>query len=116
MLLKSLGIKGRKIIVYSLYNHQDSPDDFLERIQELLSWGVVSYPMRYQALEPGPKDEFISPNWTKDQLEMIAKARRVIGYGGAFPPYEGLKRKILNASNFEKAFQLMSPKDRTTEN
>ena len=37
---------------------------------------------------------------------MVARARRVIGYGGAFPPYDGLKRKVLNARNFEEAFEL----------
>jgi len=37
---------------------------------------------------------------------MVADARRVIGYGGAFPPYEGLKKKILNARNFKEAFKL----------
>ncbi|MBI5025526.1 MAG: hypothetical protein HZC12_02125 [Nitrospirae bacterium] len=37
---------------------------------------------------------------------MIAKARRVIGYGGAFPPYEGLKKKILNSKSFAIAFKL----------
>jgi len=105
-LLKDIGVDGRDIVVYCLFNHLDSPEDFLERIQDLLSWGVVSYPMRYQALEPGPKDGYISPNWTKEQLEMVARARRVIGSGGAFPPYEGLKRKILAATNFEKTFEL----------
>jgi hypothetical protein len=43
---------------------------------------------------------------------MVAKARRVLGYGGAFPPYEGLKKKILGASSFEKAFELRPPKIR----
>jgi hypothetical protein len=105
-LLKDLGVNGRDIVVYCLFNHLDSPEDFLERIQDLLEWGVVAYPMRYQALEPGPKDAYISPNWTKDQLEMVARARRVIGNGGAFPPYEGLKRKILGAPDFESAFEL----------
>jgi hypothetical protein len=110
MLLKDLGVDGRDIVVYCLFNHLDNPEDFLERIQDLISWGVVSYPMRYQALEPGPKDGYISPNWTKEQLEMVARARRVIGNGGAFPPYKGLKRKILGAPNFEKAFELRAPK------
>jgi len=105
-LLKRLGIDGRDIVVYCLFNHLDSPEDFLERIQDILEWGVVAYPMRYQALDPGPKDGYVSPNWTKEQLEMVARARRVIGNGGAFPPYEGLKRKILGAANFEKAFEL----------
>lgn len=109
-LLKDVGIDGRRIVVYCLFNYLDTPTNFLERMKNLLNWGVVSYPMRYQALEPGPKDSYISPNWTKEQLEMLAKARRVIGYGGAFPPYEGLKKKVLNANTFKQAFQLEPPK------
>ncbi len=105
-LLKYVGFRGRKIIVYCLYNHLDTPEDFLNRIKDLLEWEVVAYPMRYEPLKPRPKNTHISRNWTAEQLEMVADARRVIGYGGAFPPYEGLKKKILNAKNFEKAFKL----------
>lgn len=106
-LLKSVGIKGRKILIYCLHNTQyDTPEDFINRIKDILDWGVVAYPMRYEPLEPRPKNTHVSPNWTAEQLNMIAKARRVIGYGGAFPPYEGLKKKILGAKNFEKAFEL----------
>lgn len=72
--------------------------------------GVVAYPMRYQPLEPCVKDSHVSPNWSKEQLEMVAKARRVIGYGGAFPPHEGLKKKVLNARSFEEAFSLRPPR------
>lgn len=111
-LLRDVGIDGRRIVVYCLYNHLDTPEDFIERIKDLVDWGVVSYPMRYQALEPGPKDGYISPNWTKEQLEMIAKARRVIGYGGAFPPYEGLRRKLEKARSFQEAFELRPPRVR----
>lgn len=111
-LLKNAGISGRRIVVYCLFNYLDTPEDFLERIKNLVTWGVVSYPMRHQALEPGSKDNYISLNWTKEQLEMLARARRVIGYGGAFPPYEGLKKKILNADTFEQAFKLKPPKQR----
>lgn len=105
-LLKDVGFRGRKIIVYCLYNHLDTPEDFLNRIKDLLEWEVVAYPMRYEPLKPRPKNTYISPSWAAEQLEMVADARRVIGYGGAFPPYEGLKKKILNAKNFEKAFKL----------
>jgi hypothetical protein len=45
-------------------------------------------------------------NWRAEQLEMVAKARRVIGYGGAFPPYEGIKKKFFDAKSFEEAFEL----------
>jgi hypothetical protein len=106
-LLKSTGIKGRKILVYCLYNTKyDTPDNFLNRIKDIIDWDVVAYPIRYEPLEPRPKNTYVSPNWTIEQLEMIAKARRVIGYGGAFPPYEGLKKKILNEKSFKKAFEL----------
>ena len=108
-LLKDVGIRGRRILVYCLYNHLDTPKDFLNRIEDLMEWEVVAYPMRYEPLRPYPKNTYISPNWTAEQLEMVADARRVIGYGGAFPPYEGLKKKILSAKNFEKAFKLRPP-------
>jgi len=109
-LLKEAGFRGRRIIVYCLYNHLDTPEDFLNRSRDLLAWGVVTYPMRYEPLEPGPKNTYVSPKWSFAYLEMIADARRVIGYGGSFPPYEALKRKILNASSFEEAFRLRPEK------
>lgn len=104
--LKRVGFRGREIIVYCLHNHHDSPEDFLSRIKDLLEWDVVSYPMRYEPLVPTNKNKYIAPNWTVQHLEMLADARRVIGFGGAFPPYEGLKKKILNAKSFERAFGL----------
>lgn len=113
-LLKMVGFRGRSIIVYCLYNFSDSAEDFFGRIKDLMEWGVVAYPMRYQPLKPQLKNTYISPNWTPDELEMIADARRVIGYGGAFPPYEGLKKKILHAKTFEKAFELRPPKETRT--
>ena len=108
-LLKEAGFRGRRMLVYCLYNNpfdRDSPEAFLKRIRDLMDWGVVSYPMRYEPLEPRPKGTYVAPNWTQEQLEMVAKARRVLGYGGAFPPYEGLKKKFFNARSFEEAFAL----------
>ena len=105
-ILNEVGIRGRNILVYCLYNHNDTPENFLTRLKDILEWEVVAYPMRYEPLDPRQKNTYISSHWTAEQLEMLAKARRVIGFGGAFPPYEGLKKKILNAKNFEKAFEL----------
>jgi len=48
----------------------------------------------------------VSPHWTAKQLEMVARARRVLGYGGAFPPYRGLLDKFRNAASFEEAFSI----------
>ncbi len=106
--LKKTGIKGNKIIVYCLYNYKnDSPEIFLERIKNLMEWRVVAYPMRYEPLEPSKKNTYVSENWTLEKLEMLAKARRVLGFGGAFPAYVGLRKKILKANSFEDAFSLI---------
>jgi len=101
------------ICVYVLYNYEDTPEDLFERISDLLAWGVAAYPMRYQPLSGEhafEKDSYVSPNWTTEQLNMVAQARRVIGYGGALPPYEGLIKKFEKANNFEEAFALYSNK------
>lgn len=109
--LERVGFKRRKIIVYTLYNWEDSPKQFLDRVRDLLEWGVVAYPMRFEPLDSLEKNQHIGPKWTHQQLEMIARARRVIGYGGAFPPYEGLRKKFINAESFEEAFALRPPRD-----
>ena len=66
--------------------------------------------MRFEPLDSLNKGQFISPYWTAKRLEMIANARRVIGYGGAFPPYKGLVDKLQTASSFDEAFGLRHDK------
>jgi hypothetical protein len=114
--LKSGGLEKnriRHICSYVLYNHRDTPEDLFERIRDLLAWGVAAYPMRYQPLSGEhalEKDSYVAPNWTQEQLNMVMMARRVIGAGGAFPPYDGLVKKFLAANNFAEAFGLRSDK------
>ncbi|MEO0080222.1 MAG: hypothetical protein ABIK44_06060 [candidate division WOR-3 bacterium] len=105
-LLKAHRYDGRRIIVYCLFNHNDTPETFFHRDRDLIDWGVVAYPMRYEPPEPRPKNTYVAPAWTSERLEMVAQARRVIGYGGAFPPYEGLRIKFARARNFAEAFSL----------
>lgn len=109
--LERVGFSRRKIIVYTLYNWIDSPEQFLDRVRDLLEWEVVVYPMRFEPLNSLEKNKHIGQNWTHQQLEMVARARRVIGYGGAFPPYEGLRKKIINAKSFMEAFSLHPPRN-----
>ena len=106
--LEAAGFKRRQMHVYTLYNFMDSPEDFLKRVIDLLDWGVVSYPMRYEPLNSLVKNKYISAHWTPERLEMVARARRVLGFGGAFPPYDGLIRKLRAANSFEEAFRLRS--------
>lgn len=104
------GFRRRRMIIYVLYNFEDSPEEFLDRVKDILEWGVVAYPMRFEPLKSLKKNQHVGPKWTPEQLEMVARARRVIGYGGAFPPYEGLRKKLLKARSFEEAFALRPQK------
>ena len=104
--LEQAGFRRRNIMVYTLFNFMDTPEDFLQRVINLLSWGVVSYPMRYEPLNSLVKNKYVSPHWTAEQLELVARARRVMGYGGAFPPYTALLEKFRKASSFEEAFSV----------
>ena len=70
--------------------------------------------MRYEPLNSLTKNRYISPHWTPTQVETVAAARRVLGVSGAFPPYEGLRAKLRDASSFEEAFGLRTDGVRTT--
>jgi len=110
-LLRSNGVDGRNILVYTLYNFTDSPQDLFSRIKDTLEWGAVSYPMRFQPTNALVKNTYVSPQWDPIRLDAVQRARRVIGSGGAFPPYEGmLKVKIEKCTTFDEAFgEFMKP-------
>ena len=108
-LLAAEGISRRKIVVYTLYNYVDDPENFKDRITELSNWGVTSYPMRFEPLTSLTKNAWVSPNWTENELQMVAAARRVLGYAGAFPPYSALNKKLNRARDFPAAFRLRIP-------
>lgn len=100
------GIRKRDIFVYTLFNYNETPNEFLNRVKDILNWGVVCYPMRYEPLFTLEKNVYVSPKWTNRQIEMVQQARRVIGFGGAFPPYTGLVNKFNEANSFEEALEL----------
>jgi hypothetical protein len=119
-LFSDYGIRKRNIFIYTLYNFyseqsllSDTPEDFLQKIKDILELGCVAYPMRYEPNDSLKKNQFISRLWTAEQLEAVADARRVIGYGGAFPPYEGLVKKVNRAKGFDEAFSLYPIKNNT---
>jgi hypothetical protein len=108
----------RHVCSYVLYNYKDKPEDLFERVRDLLAWGIAAYPMRYQPLNGDfafKKDSYVAPTWTVEELEMVAAARRVIGFGGAFPPYEGLVKKFYNANGFHDAFELRNKKPKAPD-
>jgi hypothetical protein len=108
-LLSKEGISPRKVVVYTLYNYVDDPENFKDRVGEIIEWGATSYPMRFEPLTSLTKNAWVSPNWTDEELQAVAAARRVVGFAGAFPPYEALKKKIKRARSFRTAFKLNKP-------
>lgn len=115
-LLASAGYKKKNLIFYVLHNfydeqHQkgDTPEDFLHRLQDLMNWGASAYPMRYIPLNSLTRRGYVSPLWTEEKLEMIADARRVLGYAGTFINYRALANKFLEAETFEEALALRDP-------
>jgi hypothetical protein len=62
--------------------------------------------MQFQPCETLNKNTHVSEKWTAEKLNMVASTRRVIGFGGAFPPYEALVDKFQKEKNFMEAFTL----------
>lgn len=104
-LITSKGIRGREVFVYVLYNFKDTPDDFFARARDVLMWGAVVFPMRFEPLDSMARNKYISPRWNKDRFEMIEKVRRVLGFSGTLPPYSYLVERFRNASGFDDAFK-----------
>ena len=111
--LADAGYRKKNLIFYVLHNFYDfkyqkgdTPEDFFHRIRDLMEWGASAYPMRFIPLDSLTRSGFVSPLWTAEQLEMIADARRVLGYAGTFVPHKGLVDKILSSNNFEEAMEL----------
>jgi len=108
--MEAAGTARRRVVVYTLYNYIDDPENFKTRVEEILTWGATSYPMRFEPLTSLTKNAYVSPKWNRDQLQQVAAARRVMGFAGAFPPYEYLVRKLRRASRFDTAFRLRKAK------
>ena len=83
----------------------------MERVRDILHWGAVCYPMGYIPNYASEKKGYIGPKWNKKRIDMVQKARRVIGgrrgvSTGAFTPFRALIEKFDNAKNFDEAFAL----------
>ncbi len=113
--LEAAGIDRRRAVVYTLYNYVDDPENFKARVEEIITWGATSYPMRFEPLTSLTKNAFVSPHWDRERLQQVAAARRVLGFAGAFPPYEKLVRKIRRARSFDTAFKLRKRKEKKTK-
>jgi len=104
--IAACGIRRRSILIYLLYNFDDDPESFFRRMRNVLDWGCVVYPMRFEPLNALERWKYISPKWDKESLELVEDFRRVYGYGGTFPPYKWLVERFRKAESFYEAFKL----------
>jgi hypothetical protein len=105
-MLGERGIRRRNIFIYVLYNFNDDPESFFRRVGDVLKWGAVVYPMRFEPLNALERWKYVGPKWTKEKLEVVEDFRRIYGYGGTFPPYSWLVERFRNARCFDEAFML----------
>lgn len=98
--------RRRSILVYILYNFEDSPESFFKRVKDVLNWDAVAYPMRYEPLNALERWIHVGPKWDRERLEVVEDFRRVYGYGGTLPPYKWLVEKFRRAKCFDEAFTL----------
>jgi hypothetical protein len=112
--ISSYGIRGRRIGVYMLFNYEDAPDEFFNRVKNVLNWGAVAVPLRFQPLDTLKYNAYIGLNWNKERLEQFSRFRRVCGFGGVFPPYKWLVRRFNESFSFDEAFQLPERNDNLT--
>lgn len=104
--LSACNIKGREILVYVLFNYTDDPQDFFERVRDVLEWGAIAYPMRYEPIYTLEKNKYVSEKWDPQRLELVQKFRRIVGTRGALPPFEALVEKFRKAKSFDEAFSI----------
>jgi len=73
-LLKSRGVKPRKIQVYTLIGNEP-PAECLQRIQEVIEWGGEPYVQRYMKLNAMEKTPWVRADlgWTEQSLGHMAR-------------------------------------------
>jgi len=103
--INQFGIRRRKVGVYILFNYLDDPDDFFNRVKDVLNCGAIAVPLRYQPLDTLRYNSHIGPQWDKPRLALFSNFRRVCGFGGVLPPYRWMVERFNNAEGFDDAFK-----------
>lgn len=67
-MIEKVGIPKSRINAYVLIGFNDTPDDALYRLQKVYEKGYITFPMRYQSLHSKQRNDYVSENWTHDEL------------------------------------------------
>lgn len=87
-LLRSNGVKPRKMQVYCMIGHEPMAD-CLQRIQEIIEWGGEPYVQRNMKLNALDKTPWVRHDWTLERLSAVARwANRRIWRYAPFESYD----------------------------
>jgi hypothetical protein len=67
-MLKDYGVGNENIIIYCIFNYDETPEDAYERAHFILNQKAHPYAMRFQPLDALQKDCFIAKAWTEKKL------------------------------------------------
>ena len=92
---KAAGLKN--IGCYVLFNHNDTPEDAIYRLELLRANDVMPNPMRYQPLDSVYKNSHIDSNWTELDLKRVGRYYSKLNFLGHVPfdeynPQDDMKR------------------------
>ena len=95
-LAQKYGIKD--IGCYVLFNHNDTLDDALYRLELLRKYNVLPNPMRFQPLDTLVKNSYIDKNWNELDLKRVGRYYSKLNFLGHVPfddynPEDEEKRK-----------------------
>jgi len=74
------GVKRKSIMVYTLYNFNDTPREMVYRVNQIKKFGVDIYPQKYKPLNLLTHNFPISKNWTGNLAKLIFIWGRLSGY------------------------------------
>jgi hypothetical protein len=64
-----LQVRYSNLMVYVLFNFQDTPDEALYRALKVVELGGSPWPMPYRPLDWFSKDDYVSAQWTLEQVK-----------------------------------------------
>jgi len=82
---------GKDITSYTLYNFDDTPEDFWYRLNEIFKSGTNAFPMKYVPLDALDKS-FIGKHWTRSMLKNFQQLMRKWSTTGATLSHRGHKK------------------------
>lgn len=71
--------------IYVLIGFKDTPEDALDRLEAVRSWGVLPNPMRYQPLDAIARNSYVGSHWTELELRRMMRYYSRLIYLGHVP-------------------------------